>query len=244
MQVFDIPFTSVSSFVLLMSSLTMVLGVSAAHKGDDRNTYLWVAVTAILGATFVGGQVYEFTAFYNEGMGFTTSLFTSSFYVLTGFHGVHVTVGIIMLTARASPNDKQLGYRSGADIYMAKPINNEELCAAVASLGRRLSPSSLASPLILQSAMLSLQGPTQRVVLGTQDVAMLVAFMRASEQRLENWELIELLNKSDAQDPKAALELQIVRLRKKLQQAGAESPTIQSIRGWGYQLCVALTLVV
>jgi cytochrome c oxidase subunit 3/cytochrome o ubiquinol oxidase subunit 3 len=96
-QVFDIPFTSVSSFVLLMSSLTMVLAVSAAHKGDDRNTYLWTTVTALLGATFVGGQVYEFTAFYNEGMGFTTSLFSSSFYVLTGFHGVHVTVGIIML---------------------------------------------------------------------------------------------------------------------------------------------------
>jgi cytochrome c oxidase subunit 3/cytochrome o ubiquinol oxidase subunit 3 len=96
-QVFDIPFTSVSSFVLLMSSLTMVLAVSAAHKGDDRNTHLWVTVTALLGATFVGGQVYEFTAFYNEGMGFTTSLFSSSFYVLTGFHGVHVTVGIIML---------------------------------------------------------------------------------------------------------------------------------------------------
>jgi len=96
-QVFDIPFTSVSSFVLLMSSLTMVLAVSAAHKGDERNTSLWVAITALLGATFVGGQVYEFTAFYNEGMGFTTSLFSSSFYVLTGFHGVHVTVGIIML---------------------------------------------------------------------------------------------------------------------------------------------------
>ena len=96
-QVFDIPFTSVSSFVLLMSSLTMALAVSAAHKGDDRNTYLWITVTALLGATFVGGQVYEFTAFYNEGMGFTTSLFSSSFFVLTGFHGVHVTVGIIML---------------------------------------------------------------------------------------------------------------------------------------------------
>jgi heme/copper-type cytochrome/quinol oxidase subunit 3 len=100
-QVFDIPFTSVSSFVLLMSSLTMVLAVSAAHKGDDRNTHLWITVTAILGATFVGGQVYEFTAFYNEGMGFTTSLFSSSFYVLTGFHGVHVTVGIIMLMSTA-----------------------------------------------------------------------------------------------------------------------------------------------
>lgn len=155
---------------------------------------------------------------------------------------VQPAVGIIMLTARASPNDKQLGYRSGADIYMAKPIGNEELCAAVASLGRRLSATGMTPPLLLQSAMLSLQGPVQRVVLGTQDVAMLVAFMRASEQRLENWELIELLHKSDAQDPKAALELQIVRLRKKLQQAGAESPTIQSIRGWGYQLCASLTL--
>ena len=96
-NVFDIPFTSVSSFILLMSSLTMVLAVSAAQNRDDRGTTLWLTVTALLGATFVGGQVYEFTAMYNEGLGFTTSLFGSSFYTLTGFHGVHVTVGIIML---------------------------------------------------------------------------------------------------------------------------------------------------
>ena len=56
-------------------------------------------MTAILCATFFGGQVYEFTEFYNEGLGFSTSLFGSSFYTLTGFHGVHVTVGIIMLMA-------------------------------------------------------------------------------------------------------------------------------------------------
>jgi cytochrome c oxidase subunit 3/cytochrome o ubiquinol oxidase subunit 3 len=99
MQIFDIPFTSVSSFVLLMSSLTMVLAVSAAAKRDDRSTVLWLTVTAVLGATFVGGQVYEFTAFYNEGLGFTTSRFSSAFYGLTGFHGVHVTVGIIMLVS-------------------------------------------------------------------------------------------------------------------------------------------------
>ncbi len=98
-QVFDIPFTSVSSFVLLMSSLTMVFAVSAAAKKDNRATSLWLTVTALLGATFVGGQVYEFTAFMSEGLGFTTSLFGSSFYALTGFHGVHVTVGIIMLMA-------------------------------------------------------------------------------------------------------------------------------------------------
>ena len=96
-QIYDIPFTSVSSFVLLMSSLTMVLAVSAIGRGDVRNCKLWLVVTALLGATFVGGQAYEFTSFYREGLGFTTSLFSSSFYTLTGFHGVHVTVGIIML---------------------------------------------------------------------------------------------------------------------------------------------------
>jgi heme/copper-type cytochrome/quinol oxidase subunit 3 len=95
--IYDIPFTSVSSFVLLMSSLTMVLAVSAAHRGDMRRTRLWLTTTALLGATFVGGQVYEFTAFYREGLGFTTNLFGSSFYTLTGFHGAHVTIGIVML---------------------------------------------------------------------------------------------------------------------------------------------------
>jgi heme/copper-type cytochrome/quinol oxidase subunit 3 len=98
-QIYDIPFTSVSSFVLLMSSLTMVLAVSAVTRGDDRSTKLWLTATALLGATFVGGQVYEFTVFYREGLGYTTSLFASSFYTLTGFHGAHVTVGIIMLMA-------------------------------------------------------------------------------------------------------------------------------------------------
>ena len=96
-QIYDIPFTSVSSFVLLMSSLTMVLAVSAINRGDERNARVWLVTTALLGATFVGGQVYEFTTFYREGLGFTTSLFSSSFYTLTGFHGVHVSVGIIML---------------------------------------------------------------------------------------------------------------------------------------------------
>ena len=98
-QVWDIPFTSASSFVLLMSSLTMVLAVTAAQRDDDRNTSLWLTVTALLGSLFVAGQVYEFTTFYREGLGFTTSLFSSSFYTLTGFHGVHVSVGIIILLA-------------------------------------------------------------------------------------------------------------------------------------------------
>jgi heme/copper-type cytochrome/quinol oxidase subunit 3 len=100
-QIYDIPFTSVSSFVLLMSSLTMVLAVAAFGRNDIRRGRLWLVTTALLGATFVGGQVYEFTAFYNEGLGYTTSLFGSSFYTLTGFHGAHVSIGIMMLMATA-----------------------------------------------------------------------------------------------------------------------------------------------
>ena len=96
-QIFDIPFTSVSSFILLTSSLTRVLAVSSITRGDMPRARTWLVTTALLGACFVGGQVYEFTVFYREGLGFTTNLFGSSFYTLTGFHGVHVTIGIIML---------------------------------------------------------------------------------------------------------------------------------------------------
>jgi cytochrome c oxidase subunit 3/cytochrome o ubiquinol oxidase subunit 3 len=98
-EVYDIPFTSVSSFVLLMSSLTMVLAVSAIERGDHHRLRAWLAGTALLGGTFIAGQIYEFTAFNGEGMGFTKSRSSSAFYTLTGFHGVHVTVGIIMLVS-------------------------------------------------------------------------------------------------------------------------------------------------
>ena len=96
-DIFDIPFTSVSSFVLLMSSLTMVLSLSALQRGDYRNNRLWLLTTALLGALFIGGQVYEFTTFLREGLGYTTSPFSSAFFTLTGFHGVHVSLGIVML---------------------------------------------------------------------------------------------------------------------------------------------------
>ena len=96
-DIFDIPFTSVSSFVLLMSSLTMVLALSALNRGDEQRSRVWLLTTAMLGGVFIGGQVYEFTAFLREGVGFTTNPASSAFFTLTGFHGVHVSLGIIML---------------------------------------------------------------------------------------------------------------------------------------------------
>ncbi len=96
-DVFDIAYTSVSSFVLLASSLTMVLALSAIQRGDVARMRVWLLATAMLGMTFVGGQVYEFTTFYREGLSLSRNLFGSTFFTLTGFHGAHVTIGILML---------------------------------------------------------------------------------------------------------------------------------------------------
>ncbi|HET9442045.1 MAG TPA: cytochrome c oxidase subunit 3 [Acidimicrobiales bacterium] len=96
-DVFDIPYTSASSFMLLMSSLTMVLSLAAIQRGDQRRLRLWLLATATLGSLFIAGQVYEFTSFYREGLSLSTNLFGSSFFVLTGFHGVHVSLGVVIL---------------------------------------------------------------------------------------------------------------------------------------------------
>ena len=96
-EILNIPFTSFSTFDLLMSSLAMVLALAAVQRGDMRQAKLWLFVTALLGLIFLGGQVYEFSSFVHEGLGLTTNLFGSTFFVLTGTHGAHVTVGVIWL---------------------------------------------------------------------------------------------------------------------------------------------------
>jgi heme/copper-type cytochrome/quinol oxidase subunit 3 len=96
-ELLNIPFTSVTSFVLLMSSLTMVLALSAIQRGDHRRFRIWLLATALFGMTFIGAQVYEFTEFYRQGLHLSTNMFGTTFYVLTGLHGAHVTVGIIWL---------------------------------------------------------------------------------------------------------------------------------------------------
>jgi heme/copper-type cytochrome/quinol oxidase subunit 3 len=101
-QVYDIPFTSVSSFVLLMSSLTMVLALAAIQRGDHHSTRIWLLATALLGMTFVSGQVYEFTVFVREGFTVRSSPAGSAFFILTSFHGAHVTIGILMLLSLAT----------------------------------------------------------------------------------------------------------------------------------------------
>ncbi len=96
-ELYDIPFTSISSFVLLMSSLTMVLALAAIQHGNLRAMRVWLIATAFLGLTFLSGQAFEFTEFWREGLHLDTNLFGTTFFVLTGFHGAHVAVGVLIL---------------------------------------------------------------------------------------------------------------------------------------------------
>ncbi len=100
-DIVDVPVTTISTFVLLMSSFGMVMAVAAARNGNQRRLIQWLVVTILLGATFIGFQVYEFNAFRVEGLRYETNLFSSSFYTLTGFHGAHVTLGLVWLIAVA-----------------------------------------------------------------------------------------------------------------------------------------------
>ncbi|GJG87869.1 cytochrome o ubiquinol oxidase subunit III [Gemmatimonadetes bacterium T265] len=116
--ILNIPVTSASTFVLLMSSLCMVLAHNAVVNADNpqrarwNSSKLWLAMTAVLGATFLGFQAYEFTSFVHEGLTIRTNLFGSSFFTLTGFHGGHVTAGVIWLLALLAIDVKR-GLRPG-----------------------------------------------------------------------------------------------------------------------------------
>lgn len=96
-ELLNIPFITVTTFVLLMSSLMMVLAFSAVERGDMKWGKVWLLMTAVFGLIFLAGQVYEFNHFYHEGLGLSTNLFGASFFILTGFHGAHVAVGVIWL---------------------------------------------------------------------------------------------------------------------------------------------------
>ena len=96
-DIIDVPVTTISTFVLLMSSFAMVQALAATHADNKRGIVGWLVATAVLGAIFIGFQVVEFNTFKNEGLTLGGNLFGATFFTLTGFHGAHVTLGIIWL---------------------------------------------------------------------------------------------------------------------------------------------------
>ena len=100
-QVMDIPVTSVSTFVLLMSSLAMVLALDGIRRNNKTIGRFWILATAALGSVFLGFQVFEFNEFVHLGLTPQTNLFGTTFFVLTGLHGTHVTLGVMWLLLMA-----------------------------------------------------------------------------------------------------------------------------------------------
>jgi heme/copper-type cytochrome/quinol oxidase subunit 3 len=98
-EMLNIPLTSYSAFLLLMSSLTMVLGLAAIQRGNAKWGRIWLLATALLGVHFLANQGWEFYQFVHEGLTPRTNLFGATFYTLVGFHGAHVTLGVFWLVS-------------------------------------------------------------------------------------------------------------------------------------------------
>jgi heme/copper-type cytochrome/quinol oxidase subunit 3 len=101
-EVLNIPLTSFSTFILLMSSFLMVLALAATQRGDQKWSTIWLSGTAFFGLIFLGGQFYEFsTLFLHDHLSMQGSIFGQTFYTLVGTHGTHVAIGVIWLIVMA-----------------------------------------------------------------------------------------------------------------------------------------------
>ncbi len=151
---------------------------------------------------------------------------------------------ILMMTSRHLIPDKVRGYAAGADIYLTKPINLEELTAAVMALDRQLNPAQASPGPRLEVVTFSLQalGPNGAVALNASELMVLRALVRASDQRLAHWQLLEIMGLSVTDANQAKLAVRMSRLRKKLDGLGFSGRSLQVVRSDGYQLCLPTEL--
>ena len=94
-ELLDVRFAAINTTILVLSSVTCQLGVFAAERGDVRRLRSWFIFTFVLGAIFLGGQVYEYAKLVTEGLTLSSNVYGSAFYLTTGFHGLHVAGGLI-----------------------------------------------------------------------------------------------------------------------------------------------------
>lgn len=119
-DIINIPITTISTFVLLCSSFAMVMALSNTNRDNLKGIRIWLAGTAIMGMIFIGFQIVEFTEFAMEGLLLSTNLFGTTFFTLTGFHGAHVSIGIVWLWV--------MFYQSFKGKVGSKTALNVELC--------------------------------------------------------------------------------------------------------------------
>jgi DNA-binding response OmpR family regulator len=146
-------------------------------------------------------------------------------------------VGIVIISARSSVDDRIGGYKSGANIYLTKPLSLEELRAVVDGIVQRLlsAEASRATCVTLSPMKMLVTGPSGKARLTQPEVSLLAALTRAPQRDLEHWQVAAHLGNGE-EISKDNLEVKLGRLRKKLVACGAEAPVIQSLRGIGYRL--------
>ena len=109
-DIISVPITTISTFVLLCSSFAMVMALRATNANDQKGIQIWLLLTALMGTIFIGFQIVEFYSFLQEGLRIDGNLFGTTFFTLTGFHGAHVAVGVLMLLTMVI-----LSFRVGLD---------------------------------------------------------------------------------------------------------------------------------
>lgn len=190
-------------------------------------------VTDIVGGFVPDVYVIDLNLPDEDGLSLTRRLRTS-----------HPSAGIVITTARTKIGDKVLGYESGADIYLTKPVHPEELMAGVAALGKRQRiQTQPPDALILDGSQRLLRGIRATVELSTIDAHILSALTRAPDQRLDRWKVAQLISEGRPTPPTAAsMEMRIARLRKKMSAAGAPHLCIKALHKMGYALCCTVVL--
>jgi DNA-binding response OmpR family regulator len=156
----------------------------------------------------------------------------------------HHEMHILMLTARDAVADRIMGYVSGADNYLTKPVSPQELAIVVDGIMRRVAAVRMRREHItVDTVRMQLNGPTGSSTLTSPDVVLLKNLAEAPGRKLAYWRLQELLQIDPDDTGKAALEVRISRLKKKMHEAGVPDPAIKSLWKEGYQLCSPVQIV-
>jgi DNA-binding response OmpR family regulator len=149
-----------------------------------------------------------------------------------------------MLTARDKSTDRVKGYEEGADIYLTKPASHEELLGALNSLTRRMGQNQESEAgWTLHTNTLQLLGGAHSAELTHNEVLLLRALAIAPQRTLAYWQICEALGLDVSMADKAALEVRVVRLRKKLLAVGIAAPAIRSVHKHGYELLAPIQVL-
>lgn len=150
------------------------------------------------------------------------------------------TAGIVMVTARSDISDRVEGYRSGADVYMVKPVEPDELLAVVRAMEARLIPALSKSDCLLECASLTLKASLGEAQLTYSEVSLLVGFAAAQDRTLSREEVAKHLNLTCEPRHSASMNVRLSQLRKKLRVVGVKEPSIKSLRERGLKMCFKL----